>query len=202
MKPNQVSQHLWDQANKQNPDPDKLTPVFIKGFDQLHKRAEALAQCSKQIQAKKSEMRVTIEQLKQKHQDTKNTINDLKRDQLSASLKLLQVVRQILVTHNSHKPLTNHEMVYRQRLNKLKKDLGAPTKFISRCNEALSASQASKKNSQKGDYLQFDTTEISKMLKEQLKMIRELVNNVTKDKKELESIQEDMKKRQNPNAYV
>jgi len=196
MKPPDVSQHLWDQANKQNPDPDKLTPVFIKGFDQLHKRAEALAQASKQIQMKKKEMRVTIEHLKQKHQETKNTIKDMKRDQLSASLKLLQVVRQILVSHNGHKPLTNHEMVYRQRLSRVRKDLAAPSKFISRSNEALASAQASRRNDQNSnDHLQFDTTEVSKMLKEQLKMIRELVNNVTQDKKQLDSIQEDLRKR-------
>jgi len=196
MKPPDVSQHLWDQANKQNPDPDKLTPVFIKGFDQLHKRAEALAQASKQIQIKKKEMRATIEHLKQKHQDTKNTIKDMKRDQLSASLKLLQVVRQILVSHNGHKPLTNHEMVYRQRLSRVRKDLAAPSKFISRSNEALASAQASRRNHQNSnDHLQFDTTEVSKMLKEQLKMIRELVNNVTQDKKQLDSIQEDLRKR-------
>eukprot|EP00494_Astrolonche_serrata_P002034 UN02040 len=35
MRPNTVSQHLWEQANKQNPDPDHLTPVFIKGAEQL-----------------------------------------------------------------------------------------------------------------------------------------------------------------------
>jgi len=196
MKPPDVSQHLWDQANKQNPDPDKLTPVFIKGFDQLHKRAEALAQASKQVQMKKKEMRATIENLKQKHQDTKNTIKDMKRDQLSASLKLLQVVRQILVSHNGHKPLTNHEMVYRQRLSRVRKDLAAPSKFISRSNEALASAQASRRNHQNSDdHLQFDTTEVSKMLKEQLKMIRELVNNVTQDKKELDSIEEDLRKR-------
>lgn len=134
--------------------------------------------------------------MKQKHQDTKNTISSMKRDQLSSSLKLLQVVRQIIVTHNSHKPLTNHEMVYRQRLDRVKKQLTAPLQFAARSDEALSAAKASLQNHNNDDSLQFDTTEVSKMLKRQLKMIRELVGNVTKDKKELESILEDLDKQQ------
>jgi len=186
-RPQNVSPHLWEQSMKQNPDPENLTPIFVKGYEQLYKRAKHLSEITKRCHAKKHELQGTIMKLKQSHMDTKITLQEIKKEQIALSLTLLEVVRQLLVKQNATKPLTNHEMVFRQRVTRLKKDLIVPSSRATELFTTAKSNASSSVTAESEDNIDF--VQVSKALKTQQGFVRELVNTVKQDKEQLKKLQ-------------
>ena len=83
---------LWDQAKKDNPDPDQLIPVPLLGFDTLHAR---LVQQEEQCGAHQSRLDAIaddINSLKNTESSTQAKMAQLKRSQLEMGHRLLKIV--------------------------------------------------------------------------------------------------------------
>ena len=83
---------LWDQAKKDNPDPEQLIPVPLLGFDTLHSR---LTQQEEQCNAHQSRLDAIandINSLKNTESSTQAKMAQLKRSQLEMGHRLLKIV--------------------------------------------------------------------------------------------------------------
>lgn len=194
-KPNEVVSYLWDQANRQNPDPEHLTPVFLKGFHELKTRADRVETLTTTVKQKEFELQQKIKEIKNKHQATKMEIQDIRRDQVMLTLNCLQAVRSIVMVNNStnKRPLTNNELVLRGRLKRIRTELDQRTqKFDSKSNEIMAAASAPQSVQNHGP-LQLDKEQLMQFLRKQQRIITDLVDHVQKDTQDLTEVMQDLR---------
>lgn len=129
---------LWDQAKKDNPDPDQLIPVPLLGFDTLQSR---LLQQEEQCSAHQSRLDAIandINSLKNTESSTQAKMAQLKRSQLEMGHRLLKIVVKQEIARKTGMATSIDEEQLRSRLEALQTELNSPTQFKGRLNELLS----------------------------------------------------------------
>jgi len=195
VKPDNVLSYLWDQSNRQNPDPNHLTPVFLKGFHELKNRAERCETLITTVRKKEHELSEKIKEIKREHARTKMEIGDIRRDQVLLTLNVLQITRAITMMNNStnKRPLTNNELVLRGRLKRIRTELDRRTqKFNAKSNDILTAASVPSNTPHKVP-LHLDKIRLKQWVREQQKYITDLVDHVQKDTKDLKELMTELK---------
>ncbi|KAK3741576.1 hypothetical protein QZH41_012522 [Actinostola sp. cb2023] len=129
---------LWEQAKKDNPDPNMLIPVPITGFEELKKRLEFEDQETAQHQKRLSIVSEEIATLQCNHATTMAKLAQFKRKHLELSHRVLEMmVKQESIRKAGYSVQAEEEHL-RVHLESLQAELNAPLQFKARLNELLS----------------------------------------------------------------
>uniref|UniRef100_S4RN35 54 kDa nucleoporin n=1 Tax=Petromyzon marinus TaxID=7757 RepID=S4RN35_PETMA len=131
---------IWEQAKIDNPDREKLIPVPMVGFKELHQRLKSQEEMTKLHQSRLEIIGEDILELKKLQTSTLAKSQQYKRKQLELSHRLLQVVTKQEVMRKSGCAIQSDEEQLRVTLESLQGDLNAPTQFCmqGRLNELMS----------------------------------------------------------------
>ncbi|EDO41929.1 predicted protein [Nematostella vectensis] len=129
---------LWDQAKKDNPDPEKLLPVPIIGFSELKKRLKFQEQETLQHQKRLGIICDEIAELQRNHSTTMAKLAQFKRKHLELSHRVLEVmVKQESLRKAGYSVQADEEQL-RVHMESIQVELNAPLQFKARLNELLS----------------------------------------------------------------
>ncbi|XP_061419770.1 LOW QUALITY PROTEIN: nucleoporin p54 [Lethenteron reissneri] len=129
---------IWEQAKIDNPDREKLIPVPMVGFKELHQRLKSQEEMTKLHQSRLEIIGEDILELKKLQTSTLAKSQQYKRKQLELSHRLLQVVTKQEVMRKSGCAIQSDEEQLRVTLESLQGDLNAPTQYKGRLNELMS----------------------------------------------------------------
>lgn len=128
---------LWEQARKDNPQPHRLVPVPILGFEQLHNRIKCQQQETTLHQNALEILSDDIATLQQKHTETMTKLAQYKRRCLDLSHRVLQVITKQEVKRKTGCSIQPDEEELRIQLESNLMALNAPTQFKGRLNELV-----------------------------------------------------------------
>jgi len=142
---------LWEQAKKDNPDPQRLIPMAITGFSELKKRQKLQEHETLQHQKRISLISEEIAELQNNHATTMAKLAQFKRKHLELSHRILEVmVKQECLRKSGYSVQADEEQL-RVQLECLQAELNAPSQFKARLNEMMS--QIRLRQSQAGERL-------------------------------------------------
>ncbi|XP_020616032.1 nuclear pore complex protein Nup54-like [Orbicella faveolata] len=142
---------LWEQAKKDNPDPQRLIPTTITGFSELKKRQKLQEQETLQHQKRLALISEEIADLRHNHATTMAKLAQFKRKHLELSHRILEVmIKQECVRKSGYSVQADEEQL-RVQLECLQAELNAPSQFKARLNEMMS--QIRLRQSQAGERL-------------------------------------------------
>jgi len=145
-KPPLIRTQIWEQGIKNNPSPSNLIPVGIRGYQQLNERSNLClaGHCSsiKRFQEISEKVNKLKEEIDIK---TKQTIHDLKQQQIYLSHRLLSILRTYTVKLNANN----------QNQNELQQNLN---------NSSLNNSSLSLHREQKNNGLSMEEMKLKRVL--------------------------------------
>lgn len=129
---------LWQQAKLDNPDPEKLIPVPMIGFNELKRRLKYQEHETKQHQERLDIIAEDISELKRRHSTLLAKISEHKRKQIDLGHKVLKIMAQQEVMRKYGYAIQADEEQLRVQLEAIQAELNAPTQFKGRLKELLS----------------------------------------------------------------
>ncbi|CAE1242890.1 NUP54 [Acanthosepion pharaonis] len=129
---------LWQQAKKDNPDPESFVPIPIVGFQQLQQRLKQQEQQTKCHQSRIDLIAQELNELQNKHRNTIARVEEAKRKHLNLGHRLLKVIAKQEVYRKLGVAMQDTEEQFRAQLEALQSELNHPTQFKGRLNELLS----------------------------------------------------------------
>lgn len=142
---------LWEQAKKDNPDPQRLIPMVITGFSELKKRQKLQEQESLQHQKRTALITEEITELQHNHATTMAKLAQFKRKHLELSHCILEImIKQECLRKSGYSVQADEEQL-RVQLECLQAELNAPSQFKARLSEMMS--QIRLRQSQAGERL-------------------------------------------------
>ncbi|XP_014779710.2 nuclear pore complex protein Nup54 [Octopus bimaculoides] len=120
---------LWQQAKKDNPDPDNFIPVPIVGFDELLQRLKQQEQQTKNHQNRLDLIAQELNELQLKHRNTVARMDEAKRKHLNLGHRLLKVIVKQEVYRKLGVAMQDTEEQFRAQLEALQSELNHPTQF-------------------------------------------------------------------------
>ncbi|RZF40093.1 hypothetical protein LSTR_LSTR002496 [Laodelphax striatellus] len=133
-----IDARLWKSAQLDNPDPDKLIPVPIIGFNELRWRARCQEQETKVHQAVLDRIAEDIAELQRRHSETVAKIAEYRQRFIQLEHRVLKVLVKQEITRNVGVALRPEEDILRNQLEALKTQINMPTHFKGRLSELLS----------------------------------------------------------------
>ena len=184
---------LWQQAKLDNPDPEKLIPVPMIGFSELHKRLKHQQQQTKMHQSRLDVITGDIGDLQRNQTNMMTKLEQYKRKHLELSHRTLRVIVQQEIYRKLGYAIQADEEQLRVQLETIQAELSAPTQFKGRLNELMSQMRLqSQFGTSRGDLgYQIDTTvqhEIKQHLKTQQEGLNHLINVIKDDLQDLQLI--------------
>ncbi|XP_041459535.1 nuclear pore complex protein Nup54-like [Lytechinus variegatus] len=185
---------LWRQAQLDNPDPDRLIPVPLVGFDVIKTRLEYQQQETQQHQARLDLVSKDLEKLQEQQDTLQARIAENKRRHLELSHRVLQVMARQEVQRKQGVSIQLEEEHLRTQLEGLMAELNAPTQMKARLNEMLSQIrlQSHLPFSRNSEQYSIDSDlqyEIRQHLKQQQEGISHLVGIIKEDLEDLKLIE-------------
>jgi len=136
---NKLNGRLWEEAERNNPDPKSLFPVQAIGFPDLIKRVQARDKATDVYQSTLQELHSQILDMQQAHElTTKVQIAELRQTHSKQAHQLLRVMTQVELLKSRDNPLLSPEIEFRGQLESLKQELAKPTQFQGRVTELAS----------------------------------------------------------------
>jgi len=129
---------VWDQAKKDNPDPEHMISVPMLGFSNLNSRLKLQQIMSKQQHSRLDIMSEGLEKARNEMTNTQAKIELYRRKLHELSHRLLQVVIMQEIVRKSGLAIQPEEDVLRVNLDKIMKQLNNPMQYKGRLNELLS----------------------------------------------------------------
>ncbi|XP_064405289.1 nuclear pore complex protein Nup54-like [Halichondria panicea] len=132
-----ISNQLWEQSKKDNPDPEKYIPVPIVGSSALLARMKHQDQESKQQQSRLEILTDELAQLKRSHTTAMARVAEFKRKLSNLSHRVLRLMVAQEVLRKSGFSVHPDEEQLRVRLEGIQVELDAPLQFKGRLNELM-----------------------------------------------------------------
>lgn len=129
---------LWEQAKKDNPNPERLIPVPMIGFAELRRRFKLQEHEIKQHQCRLDSIAEDISKLQTRHTNTVAKIEEHKRKQQNLYSRILKVMVHHEVRRKLGFAIQPEEEKLRTLLETNVNELSAPTQFRGRLNELMS----------------------------------------------------------------
>ena len=137
--PINVNKRLWEQAKRNNPDPNTLVPVQITGFNDLKKRLVQHQKASNNYNDIIKSLSNILETMQTEHHTVTITkIKNARKNTLELSHRLLKLMNKLSSLRGGTLPLESTEIDYRRRLDNIKRRLQKPGYFQSKVNELTS----------------------------------------------------------------
>lgn len=191
-----IDARIWEQARLDNPDPARMIPVPIVGFDELHQRLRLQEQQTTLHQARLELISSDIATLQRNQADIVAKTEQYKRNQLLLGHRILQVlVRQELYRKHGYAIQADEEQL-RTKLEAIYSELTAPMQFKGRLDELMSQMRM---QNQIGATLRPDVGyhidvnvqhEIKQHLKRQQEGLSHLINIVKDDLEDVRTIEQ------------
>lgn len=185
-QPQGFPQHLWDAANRHNPDPENLIPSAIRSYAELRMRAEKHNEGLHSCVAFADQLENKLAELRSRHETAvKKDIVALKQQQVVLTQKLLKCLRQLLAKETS--PMKSEELTLKRRLQLIQKQLSHPADFTSRIEDLMSTVRMGRKP----EVSKMDVPDEKNMarmlrfLKDQQRILKELMSTVQNDVRDL-----------------
>lgn len=138
-KPDLANPRLWEQAERNNPDPNVLVPVLCVGFEDLQKRISAQDHAFAQYQKTLDAIRNQVLLMKQEQEaKCKLRIAALRKATTDLSHRVLSVISHIELQRAREFPLLPPEVDFRRKLEHIKRQLAKPAQFQARATELAS----------------------------------------------------------------
>uniref|UniRef100_T2MAU9 Nucleoporin p54 n=1 Tax=Hydra vulgaris TaxID=6087 RepID=T2MAU9_HYDVU len=129
---------LWEQAKKDNPDPKRLIPVPMMGFDELRKRLDHQKYQNIQHQKRLDLISDEISKLQTAHSTTVAKLAQYKRKHLELGHRTLEVMIYQETVRKMGFAIEPEEEHLRIQLESLQAELNSPMQFKGRLNELMS----------------------------------------------------------------
>lgn len=200
--PQGIDPRLWQQAQKDNPDPKRLIPVPILGFKMLQQRIQCQDQQAKMYQGRLDAIAEEIDNLRKRNQNTASLVEDAKRKQLELGHRVLHVLVKQEQNRKMGFTIQPEEEKLRVQLEAIQSELSAPTQFKGRLNELISQirlqSQTHPRNAtgalggdkQLAALDQYYLHDVKNVLKQQQEGIQALVAMIKEDVGDLTKVQD------------
>lgn len=136
--PKGIDPRMWRQAIEDNPDPTRLIPVPMIGFQELKWRTkcqESETEMHNQYLAKVSR---DLENLKQRHTSSTAKIMECRRKFAELSHRILKIIVKQEITRKMGVAMSPEEEMLRSKLENMQALVSAPTQFKGRLSELLS----------------------------------------------------------------
>eukprot|EP00211_Chloroparvula_japonica_P014675 CAMPEP_0119136610 /NCGR_PEP_ID=MMETSP1310-20130426/21788_1 /TAXON_ID=464262 /ORGANISM="Genus nov. species nov., Strain RCC2339" /LENGTH=261 /DNA_ID=CAMNT_0007127617 /DNA_START=39 /DNA_END=824 /DNA_ORIENTATION=+ len=200
-RPSNVSEVLWKQAVRDNPDPSRLIPVSVTGFSELKERIQKQEETAKEQRERLVQIRQFLVEVQRKHEiETTAKITDYKREFLNLSHRMLQVLGRVELVQSRDVPLQADEDLFRAQLDQLQADLNRPGQYKSSLHEITAKINLSSQSAPAADVrsrsLDADTVRnMQGFLKQQQEGILHLADILKKDMAQLEKLSAELKGR-------
>ncbi|XP_045203679.2 nuclear pore complex protein Nup54-like [Mercenaria mercenaria] len=186
---------LWQQAILDNPDPEKMIPVPMIGFKELHKRLKYQDQQTKLHQQRLDLIAQDLTEFQNKQSNMLAKLDEYKRKHLELSHRLLQVIVKQEMHRKQGFAIQVDEEQLRVHLEAIQAELNHPTQFKGRLNELMS--QIRMQNhlaaSRSDVNYQIDPSmlhELKTLLKQQQEGLTHLIDIVKEDTQDLNVIEQ------------
>lgn len=136
--PTGIDHRIWEQAKIDNPDPEKLLPVPIVGFSELHQRLKYQDQQTQMHRLRIDVISADLSSLKCKLADMVAKIDEFKRRQVLMGHRVLQVMVKQEIARKQGYAIQPEEELLSTQLESIAAELNAPTQFKGRLNELMS----------------------------------------------------------------
>ncbi|XP_075260812.1 nucleoporin p54-like isoform X2 [Convolutriloba macropyga] len=133
-----LDKFLWQQAIANNPDPERLLPVPIMGFKQLHQRLSQQVQMNSQQKSRVSAMHSELKDLKRRQALSQAKLEEHKLKCMQLSHKLLVSIGLIERARKLGYPVQDDESNLYRQLQIIHEQLSQPTKLKSQLSELVS----------------------------------------------------------------
>ncbi|XP_054719513.1 nucleoporin p54-like [Uloborus diversus] len=186
---------IWKQAKIDNPDPEKLIPVPLIGFQELSRRMKCQDYETKQHQKRLDIISDDIAELNRNHTTTVAKIAEHKRKLLELQHRVLKVLVHQEITRKMGYSIQADEEQLRIKLEAIQAELSAPTQFKGHLRELTSQIRMQNYQTSTFEGERYAMDEVSKEeIKEQLLAQQEgialLISIIKEDMEDLKIIEE------------
>ncbi|XP_059613938.1 probable nucleoporin Nup54 [Phlebotomus argentipes] len=195
--PRGIDPRMWRQAIQDNPDPTRLIPVPVIGFQELKWRTkcqEVETDMHNQYLAKVTR---DLENLKQRHTSSTAKIMEYRRKFAELSHRILKIIVKQEITRKMGVAMSPEEEILRSKLENMQALVSAPTQFKGRLSELLSQMRMQRDQwSHSGGSNEYkldkdSTDEMQTFLAMQQKAMALLIETMNKDIRALKIISDD-----------
>ncbi|KDO28756.1 hypothetical protein SPRG_19970 [Saprolegnia parasitica CBS 223.65] len=146
VRPAHISEKLWTQAQRDNPDPANCVPAAVIGFKELSTRIKLQQEHADKFATYAEDMVTQVKEMEKTSRETDVKLAQCRHQHVALFHRLIQLMRKLEVFKNLRKPLHADEVKLLETLKKVASMLDNPTQFKARMNElmALQAMQAAK----------------------------------------------------------
>ncbi|CAM9863585.1 unnamed protein product [Ascophyllum nodosum] len=136
-RPAHIDEKAWKKAEEDNPDPGKLAPAAIIGWESLKERL-VVQQGEMQAMAKNVEfMRSTAANGLRSVALVRTRMEASRRAHLAQAHRFLKIQRKLDSVRGMNRPLTGDDRVLRMRLERVHRSLALPQQTLKDLNAAL-----------------------------------------------------------------
>ncbi|KAJ3007747.1 hypothetical protein HKX48_008957 [Thoreauomyces humboldtii] len=140
---------LYQQAQRDNPDPKCMVPVEAVGFRDIKKRVDMQDMAYRAHKDKLEEMRTKLIELQRTHfLETSAKLEEYKRRQAALIAKTLKLMTKVQKIRNRGYSVRAEEEKFKTRLEGMERDLQKPSVFRGRLNEIWAHLQQNKSSKQ------------------------------------------------------
>lgn len=118
-KPSEVEQRRWEEAERDNPDPNHLAPVVLVGVGDLTKRQKNQAERLGYVKSTLASCQAVIANLEKRTQQRMLQLETLRKRQADAAMRLAAVMRKLEFLRCLQQPWTRGEEEVYQRIRAL-----------------------------------------------------------------------------------
>ncbi|GFY60525.1 nucleoporin p54 [Trichonephila inaurata madagascariensis] len=186
---------VWKQAKLDNPDPEKLIPVPLIGFQELSRRTKCQEYETKQHQKRLEIISDDIAELNRNHTTTVAKIAEHKRKLLELQHRVLKVLVHQEITRKMGYAIQADEEQLRIKFEAIQAELSAPTQFKGHLKELTSQIRMQNYQTSVFEGERYCMDEVAKEeIKEQLLSQQEgislLISIIKEDMADLKTIEE------------
>jgi hypothetical protein len=192
--PPYIEARLWEQAERDNPDPETCVPAPVVGFQSLQERVQHQQKHTTGLVEIVKSLQDTVESLQQAAHRTHATMESCRRKQVEQSNRFLQIVRKIELLRCMNLPLSGEEKKLATRLEQVQRSMYTPSV---RLGDIVSIQMLVE---QRMDSVENITEEDQAALFTALHMQKDGLNHLTqilkKDLRDMGILQRELRKRQ------
>ncbi|KAI8510638.1 Nuclear pore complex protein Nup54, partial [Branchiostoma belcheri] len=185
---------IWEQAKKDNPDPERLIPVPMIGFGELHRRLKLQEYQTKQHQGRLDAIAGNITGIQGNMSTMQSKIQQYRRKLQELSHRVLEVLIRQEAYRKSGYAIQADEEQLRVQLEAIQVELNAPMQFKGRLNELMSQIRMQQMPSGRAeDRYSMEATmqeELRQHLKQQQEGLTHLISIIKDDMEDLKVIEQ------------